>query len=244
MSNTVVYFADVHFVSHASFTATITSVITHAHNRRGVHAGPSPAALCVRLGKRVLFFSARWALETTLSSWTALLPRPRISWVPCGDSLTIPICHANSSSARSSASSYKNGLTSLISVRLSCARIPLTPGRHDSPPPSHLDFIPFFSLPRHTVRPLATADPNEHYLDLGAAIVRADAILDIPHTDAQHRLYEQCKAGGYALAEFGSCYAEVDKSGDGLINFNEFIHWMIEMGVLKLDQIKPVEMVQ
>ena len=57
-------------------------------------------------------------------------------------------------------------------------------------------------------------------------------------------LYEQCKAGGYALAEFGSCYAEVDKSGDGLINFNEFIHWMIEMGVLKLDQIKPVEMVQ
>ena len=37
-------------------------------------------------------------------------------------------------------------------------------------------------------------------------------------------LYKHCADNGYALAEFGSCMEQVDKSGDGLINFKYVTH--------------------
>ena len=36
---------------------------------------------------------------------------------------------------------------------------------------------------------------------------------------------------------------EIDKDGDGVINYNEFVHWMIEMGVLSISGVQPVQMV-
>ncbi len=41
-----------------------------------------------------------------------------------------------------------------------------------------------------------------------------------------------CNGQGYSLGDFSSTLAHVDRSGDGKIAFNEFISWMVSLGVL------------
>ena len=46
---------------------------------------------------------------------------------------------------------------------------------------------------------------------------------------------------GYALKEYGSAIQEIDKSGDGSVNYNEFFGWMVAMGALNMEGTKPVK---
>ena len=55
--------------------------------------------------------------------------------------------------------------------------------------------------------------------------------------------YQYMLQSGFALKQFSHCVQEIDKDGDGVINYNEFVHWMINMGVLSISGVKPVQMV-
>mgnify|MGYP000865301267 FL=1 len=56
--------------------------------------------------------------------------------------------------------------------------------------------------------------------------------------------YEYMVQSGYALKEFASSLSEIDTNNDGVVNYNELVHWMISMGVLNIDKINPVALVQ
>lgn len=43
-------------------------------------------------------------------------------------------------------------------------------------------------------------------------------------------LHKQLMDSGYQLKDCASAISEIDKSGDGEVNFNEFLAWMISMG--------------
>ena len=47
------------------------------------------------------------------------------------------------------------------------------------------------------------------------------------------QLYDNLLTQGYNLPAFDETMAIVDKTGDGLIGFNEFMSWMIGMGCLE-----------
>lgn len=52
---------------------------------------------------------------------------------------------------------------------------------------------------------------------------------------AEHRLlYDALLEQGYRLEGFEAVQAAVDKSGDGTINFNEWLSFMIAQGVLDM----------
>lgn len=46
------------------------------------------------------------------------------------------------------------------------------------------------------------------------------------------KLHAQLVATGYQLQDCATVTAEIDKSGDGHINFNEFLNWMLSMGAI------------
>ena len=58
--------------------------------------------------------------------------------------------------------------------------------------------------------------------------------------------FEQCYQymvqSGYALKEFSSSLDEIDKDGNGKVNYNEFIAWCVTLGVLAIEQIQPVQL--
>jgi len=57
-------------------------------------------------------------------------------------------------------------------------------------------------------------------------------------------MYGYMVQGGYALAEFSSCIKELDANEDGVIQFNEFMRWMVKMGALKIDEVRPIQVIQ
>ena len=52
------------------------------------------------------------------------------------------------------------------------------------------------------------------------------------HVDEFRQLYDNLLSQGYTLGDFESTLAQVDKTGDGTVSFNEFMAWMIGMGCL------------
>lgn len=53
-------------------------------------------------------------------------------------------------------------------------------------------------------------------------------------------VYNYMKESGYDVNSFDAVLNEIDTSGDGLINYNEFIVWMVEVGVLVNSDIKII----
>jgi hypothetical protein len=44
--------------------------------------------------------------------------------------------------------------------------------------------------------------------------------------DEFNQVFSVMAASGYNVGHFSDCIAEIDKSGDGEINFNEFVGWV------------------
>ena len=53
--------------------------------------------------------------------------------------------------------------------------------------------------------------------------------------------YQYMLQSGFAMKQFSHCMQEIDSDGDGVINYNEFVHWMISMGVLSVSGVTPVQ---
>ena len=43
------------------------------------------------------------------------------------------------------------------------------------------------------LRALERKDPQQNYMEFGAVTMRAEAIMDVPHTEETERLYTECK---------------------------------------------------
>ena len=50
-------------------------------------------------------------------------------------------------------------------------------------------------------------------------------------TEEFNQVFNMMKENGYSVGDFGKCIGEIDRSGDGEINFNEFIAWIKNMGL-------------
>ena len=57
-------------------------------------------------------------------------------------------------------------------------------------------------------------------------------------------MYGYMVHGGYVLKEFASALSDLDANKDGVVSFNEFMRWMVSMGALKVEEVKPIQVLQ
>lgn len=119
-------------------------------------------------------------------------------------------------------------------AKLSLHRLP----RQNSSSARRLLYIPNPGehFPCHDVsrsqRPVLPAPHHDLHgpslLPNGIAIVEAE------------QTFNYLRESGYTLPEFADALSVLDTSGDGKINYNEFICWMAQIGCLDIANLHPV----